>query len=63
MSFAEVEEVLGDPFPASARKYNPWWSNNPSNDPRTYGWLNAGYHTANVDVAGQAVTFVRMAEE
>ena len=26
-TFAQIEEVLGFPLPASARKYREWWAN------------------------------------
>lgn len=57
MTFSEIEDLLKQPFPASARKYAAWWSNNASNNPRTYGWLNAGYRSRNVNVAAETVVF------
>jgi hypothetical protein len=59
MSFAEVEAVIGSSLPASARRHRAWWSNNPSNSVITYSWLNAGYRTAEVDMAGERLVFRR----
>ena len=52
MTFEEIERILGTKLPPSAFKHLTWWSNNPTNNPRTYAWLNAGYKTANVDIEG-----------
>ena len=57
MTFAEVEEVIGDKLPRSAFEYRPWWSNNPSNHVNAYSWLRAGYKTADVDMAERKLAF------
>ena len=62
MTFAEIERILGRPLPASARTHRAWWSNNPTNNVMTYAWLEAGYRTAHVDLAGERLVFVRSAE-
>jgi hypothetical protein len=61
MSFAEVEDVLGFALPPAARRYRAWWSNNPTNSVITNAWLGAGFRSAQVDMAGQTLTFVRAA--
>ncbi len=62
MTFAEIERILGRPLPASARTHRAWWSNNPTNNVMTYAWLAAGYRTAQVDLAGERLVFVRAVE-
>lgn len=62
MTFSEIERVLGFSLPASARKHQAWWSNNPSNNTMTEVWLDAGFRTERVDVAGESVVFVRARE-
>lgn len=57
MSFAEIERIIGADLPPSAFKHRPWWSNNPSNSVITYAWLEAGYLTEQVDMAGQTLVF------
>ena len=57
MTFAEVEEVIGDKLPRSAFEYRPWWSNNPSNHVNADSWLRAGYKTENVDMAERKLAF------
>jgi hypothetical protein len=59
MTFAEIETVLGLPLPPS-KQYPAWWSNNPSNNTMTREWLDAGYQTESVDIAGEKLVFRRM---
>jgi hypothetical protein len=59
MTFAEIEDLLGEKLPASKR-YPAWWSNNPSNNPMTKEWLAAGFQTESVNVAAEKLTFKRV---
>jgi hypothetical protein len=58
LSFREIEALLGIALPAS-RQYPAWWSNNPSNNPMTKVWLDAGYRTERVNVEAGRVVFRR----
>jgi hypothetical protein len=58
LSFSEIETLLGVALPAS-RQYPAWWSNNPSNNPMTKVWLDAGYRTERVNVEAGKVVFRR----
>ena len=60
MTFSEIEEVIGAELPASAFKHRAWWSNNPSNSVITHAWLDAGYKSANVNIAGRMLEFRRL---
>lgn len=59
MTFAEIENVLGVQLPAS-KQYPAWWSNNPSNNPMTKEWLEAGYETESVNTAAGRLVFRRV---
>lgn len=59
MTFAEIEKVLGLRLPASKR-YPAWWSNNPSNNPMTREWLEAGYETESVNTTNGKLVFRRI---
>jgi len=59
MSFDEIESVLGLPLPAS-KQYPAWWSNNPSNNPMTREWLEAGFETESVNVGSGKLVFRRV---
>lgn len=58
VTFQQIEEILGVGLPNSKR-YPAWWSNNPSNNPMTKVWLEAGFVTEQVDVAAGRLTFRR----
>ena len=58
MRFAEIERVLGRPLPASARKRKAWWSNNAQGHVQADAWLRSSYKTAELDLAGERVTFI-----
>ena len=59
MTFAEIEQTIGQALPSSASKYPAWWSNNPSNNVMTKAWLEAGFKTERVDLASQRLVFRR----
>jgi hypothetical protein len=60
MSFAEIERVLGAKLPASASSHRAWWSNNPDNNVMTKAWLEAGFHSEQVDLDGRKLVFKRV---
>ena len=45
----EIEDILGDQLPNSARRYVAWWSNGTTH-PHTqcHAWMENGYHTVYV---------------
>jgi hypothetical protein len=59
MTFADIERVTGAKLPPSALKHRPWWSNNPRNSVMTKVWLEAGFHTEQVDMEGRKLVFRR----
>jgi hypothetical protein len=62
MTFDEIEKIIEDDLPPSARKYRAWWSNNPSNSVITYAWLNAGYKATKVNMETGYLVFCRRSE-
>ncbi len=59
MTFKQIEKVLDLQLPAS-KQYPAWWSNNPSNNPMTREWLEAGFETEAVNTAGEKLVFRRV---
>lgn len=59
MTFKQIEKVLDLQLPAS-KQYPAWWSNNPSNNPMTREWLEAGFETEAVNIAGEKLVFRRV---
>ena len=63
MMFEELEEVLGFPLPASARKHRPWWSNDEHHVQAKGGWLAAGWKVVTVDIFEKTVQFQKEVEK
>jgi hypothetical protein len=60
LSFAEIERILGDVLPASARRYTAWWANErEGTHVHAHSWLDPGYETQHLDLNGATVEFVR----
>ena len=63
-SFAEVEQVLGFPLPASARRHREWWANQRGGGhSQARGWQDAGWQVWRVNLAAETVTFRRVASK
>ena len=60
LTFAEIETALGFSLPASAQRYPAWWANTAKGHSHARAWLRHGWHTSQVSVPGQRVTFVRV---
>ncbi len=60
--FSQIEQVIGDLLPPSARRYRAWWGNdrNPRRS-QAASWLEAGWEVSGVDFVDESVTFTRMA--
>lgn len=57
MTFEEIEAILNDRLPASARQHQAWWANQSRG--QSLAWLRAGYRTSDLSIADGRVTFVR----
>lgn len=58
LTFEEIETLLSQTLPASARKRKNWWSNRDSQTAlQSSAWIGAGYHVERIDLQNQAVTF------
>lgn len=60
MTFREIEQVIGSPLPASARKHRAWWSNNGSNNVMVKVWKAAGFQSERVDMGSEKLVFRRV---
>lgn len=58
LSFAEIETILGDSLPASARRHSAWWSNDRTHS-QALAWLEAGYAVEAVRMTAEHVRFGR----
>jgi hypothetical protein len=59
LTFDELEHLIGDQLPPSARKGRAFWSNRRSDAAQANAWMEAGYHVIEVDLVGQCVIFGR----
>lgn len=59
LGFDVVENILGFPLPASARRYPAWWANDASPKRHAQAWLSEGWMAQEVDLAKEMVTFRR----
>lgn len=59
LGFEEVETLLGASLPKSASDYQAWWANDPTHS-QARAWLEAGWHTENLDLTERKVEFVRV---
>jgi hypothetical protein len=57
LTFVQIEQIIGTPLPASARRHNAWWAN--GGHAHSSAWIGAGRRTANIDLNGGTVDFVR----
>ena len=58
LSFAQVEEILDAPLPPSAHRYSAWWANEVSGShTQSNAWMDAGYHTENLNLNARTVSF------
>ena len=61
VTFGHIEAIIGAKLPASAFRHRSWWSNNPDNSVVTRAWIEAGYISSGVDMAGRKLVFRRSA--
>ena len=57
-SFAQLEQILGCSLPPSARAYQAWWANQRgAGHTQAHSWMEAGWHTGDLDLKSKRVTF------
>ncbi|MFC2021997.1 hypothetical protein ACFLTR_02115 [Chloroflexota bacterium] len=59
LTFAKIEEIIGDVLPPSARIYFKWWDSKPRDGGNKY-WLDIGWKTTMIDIENQKVKFQRI---
>lgn len=58
MSFSQLENLLGDSLPPSARRHQAWWSNeSEGSHVQAHAWLDTGWRVASVDLRAERVVF------
>ena len=61
-TFGEIESIIGDKLPDSARKRRGWWANKKLVNGLGVDalWLEAGWKTAEVDMDTEKLVFVKL---
>lgn len=59
LSFEQVEQLIGEPLPDSARNHRAWWANDSVGHAQSQAWLSAGWRVSDFDLAQGQVTFER----
>jgi DNA-binding transcriptional regulator YiaG len=57
LTFVEIETLMGDSLPKSARAQRQWWGNRSKGALQASAWMNAGYIVGEIDLEGERVTF------
>jgi DNA-binding transcriptional regulator YiaG len=57
LTFSEIETLLGDTLPPSARTRRGWWGNRSKGSPQAAAWMGAGYHVEDLNLGAERVTF------
>ena len=57
LTFKEIEKIIGDKLPPSAKTHRSWWANTKQHVQSAKGWLAAGYIVAYVDLEKGRVCF------
>jgi hypothetical protein len=60
VGFSDIEKIVGERLPKSAKMYRTWWSNDASHHVQASAWLDAGYRTEQVDMEGCTLVFARV---
>jgi CBS domain-containing protein len=62
LTFQEIERILGDSLPPSARQWRSWWANDTTSHPHAQEWLTVGWRVARIAMTEERVTFARIKE-
>jgi DNA-binding transcriptional regulator YiaG len=57
LTFTQIETLMNEALPESARNKRAWWSNRTKGALQASAWMEAGYRVEDVDLDGQRVTF------
>jgi hypothetical protein len=57
LTFSQIEEIINEELPASAREHRSWWANDLTVGQQSSAWLGAGWAIADVDFSAEIITF------
>ncbi len=62
ITFEEVEEIIEEDLPPSARKHRAWWANDSVGHVQSQQWLDVGWRVAQINMTEERVAFARIRE-
>ena len=61
-TFQEIERIISDDLPPSARNNRSWWANDSVGHTQSIQWLDAGWRVSSVNISAERVVFSRIGE-
>ena len=58
-TFSEIERILGDKLPPSARRHTQWWANTKTHY-NSEAWMSLDWKTHSTNLTAETVSFVRV---
>lgn len=59
VSFGDIEKLLEEVLPASARTHRAWWANDYTSHVQSLAWLQEGWLVDDVDINAEQVVFIQ----
>lgn len=60
LTFEQVEKIIKDKLPPSARHHRNWWANDSVGHTQSQQWLEVGWRVSNVNISEERVVFSRI---
>jgi hypothetical protein len=60
LTFKQIEEILGEELPTSARQHRSWWANDSVGHVQSQQWLEIGWRVSSISITDERVTFTRI---
>jgi predicted transcriptional regulator len=60
LTFKQIEEILGEELPTSARQHRSWWANDSVGHVQSQQWLEVGWRVSSISITDERVTFTRI---
>lgn len=57
LTFTQIEEIINEELPASAREHRSWWANDLTVGQQSSAWLSSGWTVADIDFSAEITTF------
>lgn len=62
LTFTEIEKIIQDRLPESARSQRQFWANDSVGHTQSQQWLEAGWRVSTINLSEQKITFARLEE-